>query len=88
MEKGRYFTRTFTPLLTLHAVEKNREARKRALIEWLAAPDIAAAHLSAQDQKEEGTGEWFLESQEFLEWANTGRSMWLAGDGLFSMMKC
>ncbi|KAL2694902.1 hypothetical protein Neosp_001491 [[Neocosmospora] mangrovei] len=60
--------------------EKNREARRCALIEWLAAPDIAAAHLSAQDQREEGTGEWFLESQEFLEWASTGRSMWLAGD--------
>ncbi|EEU37940.1 uncharacterized protein NECHADRAFT_88282 [Fusarium vanettenii 77-13-4] len=60
--------------------EKNREARRCALIEWLAAPDISAAHLSAQDQREEGTGEWFLESQEFLEWANTGRSMWLAGD--------
>ncbi|KAJ3468078.1 hypothetical protein MRS44_002143 [Fusarium solani] len=37
--------------------EKNREAQRRALIEWLAAPDISAAHLSAQDQREEGTGD-------------------------------
>lgn len=88
MEKGKGLPGTSAPLLTPHTIEKKREARRRALIELLAAPDISTVHLSAQDQREEGTGQWFLESQEFQEWVNVGGSMWLAGDGLYSRMKC
>ncbi|KAM0419078.1 hypothetical protein ACHAPT_012017 [Fusarium lateritium] len=60
--------------------EKARESRRSALVEWLAAPDVSAAHLSARNQREEGTGGWFLESREFLQWTSSGGSIWLAGD--------
>ncbi|KAI8720015.1 hypothetical protein NCS52_00445800 [Fusarium sp. LHS14.1] len=60
--------------------EKARECLRATLIEWLDAPDVCAAHLSARDQWEEETGGWFLESLEFINWANSGGSMWLAGD--------
>ena len=85
MEKGKGFPPRIGSLADLLAIEKAKEARRCALIEWLAAPDVSAALLSAQNQREEGTGTWFLESKEFLEWINAGQSMWLAGDGMYSI---
>jgi len=40
----------------------------QALMQWLSASDFAAQHHDIISRKEEGTGQWFLDSTEFEAW--------------------
>jgi hypothetical protein len=47
---------------------------------WLSAPDSSSSFRAAIDQRQAGTGAWFLESKEYAGWRHNPRSiLWLYG---------
>ncbi|KAK5690627.1 hypothetical protein LTR97_012183 [Elasticomyces elasticus] len=54
----------------------------RAIVQWIAAPDVTFTHDQACRRCHVGTGQWFLESAEYLAWKSDngcGRRLWLHG---------
>jgi len=53
---------------------------QREIIKWLSAPDPSTNYNKALEQRYEGSGLWFLESDAFAKW-KTGRNsfLWLHG---------
>ncbi|KZL87248.1 pfs domain-containing protein, partial [Colletotrichum incanum] len=50
------------------------------VMKWLSPPDPSANYNKAFQQRHEGTGQWFLESEEYSEWKKTPKSsLWLHG---------
>jgi hypothetical protein len=53
---------------------------KEKLASWLHAPDPSVTHNDLQGQHHEGTGNWFLEIEEYLRWiATPGSVLWIKG---------
>ncbi|KAK3636575.1 hypothetical protein LTR56_005359 [Elasticomyces elasticus] len=54
--------------------------RLRAILTWLRAPDVTSDHDLAYRRRYPGTGQWFLDSPEYLAWkkGDTGR-LWVHG---------
>ncbi|KAK1468711.1 hypothetical protein CMEL01_00478 [Colletotrichum melonis] len=47
---------------------------------WLSAPDPSIDHNKASNLHHDGTGQWFLDTKEYLDWkTNPGSSLWLYG---------
>ncbi|KAK1512120.1 pfs domain-containing protein [Colletotrichum tamarilloi] len=47
---------------------------------WLSAPDPSIDHNKASNLHHDGTGQWFLDTKEYLDWkTNSGSSLWLYG---------
>ncbi|KAF5857290.1 hypothetical protein ETB97_005974 [Aspergillus alliaceus] len=47
---------------------------------WLSAPDPSTNHNAAHRKRQKGTGEWFLQSKEFMRWrADPSSTLWLHG---------
>ncbi|KAI3546751.1 pfs domain-containing protein [Colletotrichum abscissum] len=47
---------------------------------WLSAPDPSIDHNKASNLHQDGTGQWFLDTNEYLYWkTNPGSSLWLYG---------
>ena len=60
------------------------EAKKlRDIIAWITPPDTAMDHDAACRKREPGTGQWFLDSEQYLAWrvgeSNDSRHLWLYG---------
>ncbi|KAF7343445.1 Pfs domain-containing protein [Mycena venus] len=56
-------------------------ALRRKLEEWLQhPPDMKRRQDDTQEFQHEGTGSWFLDSQEFSEWKDKPGSLWIRGD--------
>lgn len=63
----------------LHIAEQQQEADK--IIDWLSPPDVSKEHILADEQHQEGTGQWLLQSHEFQKWfaLGGGNHLWLYG---------
>ncbi|KAH8593172.1 hypothetical protein B0O99DRAFT_689076 [Bisporella sp. PMI_857] len=60
---------------------RRRTERRQQILEWLAPCNIAIPHHSAFEKREEGTGNWFLQGDQFHSWCATdGPFLWLHGD--------
>ncbi|KIX02725.1 uncharacterized protein Z518_08667 [Rhinocladiella mackenziei CBS 650.93] len=58
--------------------EIQAEEQKSRILSWLSGPDTAASHNRAKDQREPGTCEWLLCSEDFKAWmAKESQIMWL-----------
>ena len=62
-------------------IRKAAEARVlESLLPWLSSVDISSSHNRLRRLKEEGTGRWFLTSEEFEAWKTSpASSLWLHG---------
>ncbi|KAF3768506.1 hypothetical protein M406DRAFT_336936 [Cryphonectria parasitica EP155] len=50
------------------------------VMKWLSPPDPSTNNNKALQQRHEGTGQWFLDSQEYSKWKTTQKSsLWLYG---------
>ena len=55
-------------------------ARQQKIIDWLKVCDPSTNHNAARNSHESGTGAWFIDSSEFVNWRdNQIRSLWLQG---------
>ena len=62
------------------------ELRKK-ICEWLSPPDPSTNHNAALQARHEGTGDWFLEGQEFLKWTTTpGSFLWIHGIRMYTLI--
>lgn len=51
-----------------------------AIKRWLSPPDPSINHIEALQQRQEGTGAWFLSDERFIEWKKcSGILLWLHG---------
>ncbi|KXH46440.1 pfs domain-containing protein [Colletotrichum nymphaeae SA-01] len=66
---------------TYEKVEQlNAGDRSGKLHSWLSAPDPSIDHNKASNLHHDGTGQWFLNTKEYLDWkTNPGSSLWLYG---------
>ncbi|KAF7971912.1 hypothetical protein HWV62_19483 [Athelia sp. TMB] len=54
--------------------------KKRKIHEWIKAPDISPSYNAARKKHQPGTGSWFLNGPQFLEWKEKpGSNLWLYG---------
>jgi hypothetical protein len=53
---------------------------------WLAAPDPSLNHRKACDLQQSGTGQWFLQGEQFKQWEKKPKSfLWLHGIRMFAL---
>jgi hypothetical protein len=53
---------------------------KKDVVKWLDAPDPSRTHNRLLEEHHEGTGEWFLKSEEFETWLETlAGTLWIRG---------
>ncbi|KAL8724248.1 MAG: hypothetical protein Q9166_008054 [cf. Caloplaca sp. 2 TL-2023] len=84
--------RSYVIYLTHHAVTNNlrgpEESRSMVvqndeqfrMLEWLSNDDPSIGHNRAIQKKQQGSGQWFLESAEFAHWRSSSHSLaWLHG---------
>ena len=56
---------------------------RRAIARWLSSLNFQASQNEFIQKRGEGTGEWFLKSQEFKDWRDgTSEMLWCPGDGM------
>ena len=59
-------------------IQKNEKVRR--IMDWLAAPDPWTNHTSARKLHEKRTGEWLLQSDQYVKWKNGNtRHLWIYG---------
>ncbi|OIW24612.1 hypothetical protein CONLIGDRAFT_636747 [Coniochaeta ligniaria NRRL 30616] len=65
----------------LSVVEAQGSAKEtKMLLDWLTTYDPTESHQNAQEDHQEGTGEWILEQPEYKEWiASSSAGLWLYG---------
>jgi Cdc6-like AAA superfamily ATPase len=54
-------------------INRQDDQDHRAIIDWLTPMDYASQQSDFLSQRQEGTGEWLLNSDEFQAWINTGK---------------
>lgn len=72
---------TVKPQLTKH---NNPEKKRREVLKfkWLHSDDFKEKHQLIQDNRQEGTGEWLLISEDFINWKKGVSSRILLGLGI------
>src|ERR1700722_774613 len=56
------------------------DEERQAIASWLSSLNFQASQNESTQRRRKGTGEWFLESQEFKDWRNGTSEMWCPGD--------
>ena len=57
-----------------------RDKRRDKIYEWLSPPDPSTNYKASIEKRYEGTGRWFLESNQFMEWKlGSQQFLWLHG---------
>jgi hypothetical protein len=65
---------------TAHTIRHDLHTeRDSQIIRWLATTDPNRNHSAAQQKWEPGTGDWFLSLNEFAQWLQSRKSLWLHG---------
>lgn len=60
-------------------MERDHEQRQ-SIAGWLTQLDFKSRQHDTFSRREEGTGEWLLESREFKRWVeNPGKTLWCPG---------
>ncbi|KAJ6538316.1 ankyrin repeat-containing domain protein [Mycena vulgaris] len=53
---------------------------KKKLEEWLLSPpEMTRKHNNTEKRRKDGTGRWFLEGKEFIEWQDNPGVLWIEG---------
>ncbi|KAJ6538322.1 ankyrin repeat-containing domain protein [Mycena vulgaris] len=53
---------------------------KEKLEKWLLSPpEMTRKHNNTEKRRKDGTGRWFLEGKEFIEWQDNGGVLWVEG---------
>jgi hypothetical protein len=61
--------------MKVHAIQQSQDRQKyHAVAEWISPTDFPAQQLDLIARREEGTGQWFLDSPEFVSWLRGPRS--------------
>ncbi|KAJ3754924.1 ankyrin repeat-containing domain protein [Lentinula raphanica] len=55
--------------------------------EWLVAPNCSINYASTASKRVEGTGQWILQDQAYLEWKKNTDILWIEGKGDTSIIK-
>jgi ankyrin repeat domain-containing protein 50 len=57
------------------------EDQRLRILQWLSPIDHRERHLTVQKQRLDGTGRWFLDSDEFKDWKTSSKPslLWLTG---------
>ena len=65
----------------LHERQDNRERREenQYILDWLTPIDYAPQQNDLISKREQGTGEWFLNSKEFQKWLKKGQTLFCPG---------
>lgn len=68
-------------LEAMKRVEKRTiDVERRRLLSWLSLVNPYSNHTAARDKRGASTGQWFIDSQEFLRWRQgTQTSLWVTG---------
>jgi hypothetical protein len=65
---------------TVHAIRHDLHTKRDfKIIKWLATTDPNTNHSAARQKWEPGTGDWFLSSNQFAQWFQSRKSLWLHG---------
>jgi hypothetical protein len=76
---------TFLLLTAVAAVNPLRDK----VANWLDSPDPSRTHNRLLEEHHEGTGEWFLESEEFDRWMETpAATLWIKGMRMCPSLYC
>lgn len=60
--------------------KRDHDSRQWKVMQWLSAPDSSINQNKALQQRHEGSGEWVLQREEFVEWKTRLNSiLWLHG---------
>ncbi|KAF5521492.1 hypothetical protein CGCA056_v006881 [Colletotrichum aenigma] len=66
--------------IRLATKEMQQDLHFQEIMNWLSPPDPSTNDNKALQQRHEGTGQWFLDSQEYSKWKTTQKSsLWLYG---------
>lgn len=58
----------------------SQDGHQQKIYVWLSAPDPSTNYNKALDQRQEGSGQWFLQSSAYSAWKTEQKSfMWLYG---------
>ncbi|CAI6339356.1 unnamed protein product [Periconia digitata] len=64
----------------LHSRDRHTDDELERIRRWLSAPDPSSNYQRALKQRQESTGLWFLENDQYVEWKTTAASfVWLHG---------
>ena len=78
-------TKILDSISEVHFVQEQEKLRaltseERDLLQWLSPLDFSSKQSDALSRRQEGTGRWLLESNEFHSWLETaGRVLWCPG---------
>lgn len=78
-------TKILDSISKVHFVQEQEKLRalnseERDLVHWLSPLDFSSKQSDALSRRQEGTGRWLLESNEFRSWLETaGRVLWCPG---------
>ncbi|KAI9879865.1 MAG: hypothetical protein M1830_006717 [Pleopsidium flavum] len=57
-----------------------KDEKRSAVLQWLSPIQFGAKQSDLSNQRQEGTGNWLLRSDEFVKWLNgTSRTLWCPG---------
>jgi hypothetical protein len=66
--------------LSVRMIHFKERPTKDDFIKWLDAPDPSGTHNRLKEEHHEGTGQWFLDSDEFAQWLDGRCSiLWING---------
>ncbi|KAL2802448.1 hypothetical protein BJX63DRAFT_437864 [Aspergillus granulosus] len=72
--------RTTTQATSAAVQRLDIEHRQGKIEQWLAPPDPSINHKNALQQRHEGSGTWFIKSEQFINWKTQRKSfLWLYG---------
>jgi hypothetical protein len=71
------------------ATEILSDMQRTALLDWISnSVDPSRNYNQAIKAREDGTGQWFLESNDFVHWINNPGLMWIYGIRKFFRCSC
>ena len=64
--------------------DRLRSEEREAILDWISTVDYRSPYLDIYGRLMPGTGDWFFDKKEFLQWEKAPESslLWLRGDGM------
>ena len=64
--------------------DRLRSEERETILNWISTVDYRSPYLDIYKRLMPGTGDWFFDKKEFLQWEKTAASslLWLRGDGM------
>lgn len=62
--------------------ESKRLQELKEILSWLSQDDVTKKHLEIMEKRTEGTGQWFINSDEYMDWkagASEASILWCPG---------